>query len=190
MSRLDPAAYGPVIGALLSERMLNPLDAGTPRSAWRERLRALDDHALFDGLPVRDRNMAEACRTGLWLAFDFLDESHALSQELHTAEGSYWHGLMHRREPDFANSKYWFRRVGTHPVFAALRAEAAQLAAGEPPQAAFLATQAAWDPFAFVDLCEQALRQQGTLAEVCRKVQEAEWELLFDHCYRRALATA
>jgi hypothetical protein len=46
-----------------------------------------------------------ACRAALWLAFDFLDESHAVSQELDTPEGSYWHGLLHRREPDFANPR-------------------------------------------------------------------------------------
>ena len=49
--------------------------------------------------------MASACLAGLWLYHDYLDESHAVSQSIHTPAGSYWHGLMHRREPDFANPK-------------------------------------------------------------------------------------
>ena len=67
---------------------------------------------LFDGQPARHRELARACLAGLWLYHDFLDEAHRISQSLHGREGSYWHGIMHRREGDFANAKYWFHRVG------------------------------------------------------------------------------
>src|SRR5262249_53105752 len=60
---------------------------------------------------------------------------------------SFWHAIMHRREPDAWNSKYWWRRVGKHPVFAQLGDQAARL--GWP----------AWDPAAFVDACE---KERGT----------------------------
>src|SRR4029079_11488334 len=76
------------------------------------------------------RELPAACRAGLWLAFDFLDESHAISQDLETAGGSFWHAIMHRREPDASNSKYWWRRVGEHPVFASLTEAAARLGWG------------------------------------------------------------
>jgi hypothetical protein len=135
--------------------------------------------------PAADRDMVAACRAGLWLAFDFLDESHTLSQDIHTPEGSYWHGLMHRREPDFANSKYWFRQVGAHPVFEPLRREAARLAADAPGPATFLTRQASWDPFAFIDLCEASYDVKAPCHDLCRQVQRVEWELLFDSCYRR-----
>ena len=123
------------------------------------------------------------------LYFDFLDESHTISQELSTPEGSYWHALMHRREPDFANSKYWFRQVGSHPIFEALRVEGARLAVDAAGQARFLKTQTGWDPFAFVDLCEVALHDQPGHAMLCRRIQQREWQLLFDHCYRKATET-
>jgi hypothetical protein len=142
--------------------------------------------ALLSPRQVRNREMAELCRAGLWLLYDCLDESHTVSQSVHGAEGSYWHGLMHRREPDFGNAAYWFRRVGKHPVFEPLRREAARLAAGAAQEAAFLATQGTWDPFAFIDLCERSYDPQAACHELCRRVQRAEWDLLFGYCYERA----
>jgi hypothetical protein len=186
---MDTASkYPPKIAELLSPERLAPLDAGSPNEAAREALRALTPAAAFAPQPVRDEEMARACLAALWLQHDFLDESHHISQDLHSAEGSYWHALMHRREGDFGNSKYWFRRVGTHPVFEPLRKAAADLAGAEPERAArFFATQAQWDPFAFVDLCEQAVRQKGPLEELCRRVQRAEWDLLFAWCHDAAV---
>lgn len=132
--------------------------------------------------------MADACLAGLWLAFDFLDESHALSQEIATATGSYWHGLMHRREPDFGNSAYWFRRVGRHPIFDALRAEAGVLAVAAPAgETHFLREQSGWEPFRFNDLCEACLAGKASCESLCRQIQRREWELLFDYSYRSAV---
>jgi len=178
--------YGPLIGELLREERLQPLGPGSPNQAAKERLAKLDVSSAFVAAGVRDRDMASCCCAALWLYHDFLDESHKLSQEIATPTGSYWHGLMHRREPDYGNSKYWFRRVGEHPVFEPLHQAAAELAGAEP-QAAFLRTQKAWDPFAFIDLCEEAAKRRGSSEAVCRKIQQREWQLLFDYCYRQAL---
>jgi hypothetical protein len=187
MTTFDPTAYAPAVAELLRRPRLPPLDAGRPDEGLRARLEALTDAVAFAAHRVRDREMADACRAGLWLYFDFLDESHKISQELHTPTGSYWHALMHRREPDFSNSSYWFRRVGAHPVYDALRTAATELAADATPDAAFLSTQTAWEPFAFVDLCAAALTGRAPCAELCRQVQKREWELLFDWCYRQAV---
>ena len=53
---------------------------------------------------------------GLWLYVDDLDRSHRVSQSLEDTTGSYWHGIMHRREGDFSNSHYWMRRATEHPL--------------------------------------------------------------------------
>jgi hypothetical protein len=187
MTSFDATRYAPLIAELLREPWTPPLDAGSPDPEVRVRLEASLKDDAFAPHRVRDRGMADACRAGLWLYHNFLDESHQISQELHTPTGSYWHALMHRREPDFDNAKYWFRRVGTHPVYEALRQNAASLAAAAPPAAAFLRTQAAWDPFAFVDLCAAVLVGRAPCEELCRDVQKREWELLFDWCYRQAV---
>ncbi|MBI3118624.1 MAG: hypothetical protein HYZ00_08055 [Candidatus Hydrogenedentes bacterium] len=57
---------------------------------------------------------------GLWLYVDDLDRSHAISQGIETPTGWFWHAIMHRREGDFSNSHYWYRRVGWHPAMDAL----------------------------------------------------------------------
>ena len=58
----------------------------------------------------------------------FLEPSHTISQGISSPSGSYWHGIMHRREPDYANAKYWFRRVGPAPDLSAMWETAAELA--------------------------------------------------------------
>jgi hypothetical protein len=189
MTPFDPAAYGPAIEKLLRPHRLPALAVDPPYRAMHAQLEAFEDDAAFAPFAIRDRAMASACRAGLWLFFDFLDEAHTISQNLHTPESSYWHALVHRREPDHSNAAYWFRRVGTHPVFEPLRVAAANLAASAPPQAEFLSRQQHWDPFAFNDLCEVSDADTAPCNELCRRVQRVEWELLFDYCHRAMRGT-
>ena len=179
MDPFDPAAYCPAFAALLRGAPLSPLGPGRPDPDRRPALAALTDDA-FAPHRVVDRNAAAACRAGLWLLFDFLDESHAISQELHTPEGSYWHAILHRREPDPSNAAYWFRRVGEHPIFETLAKEARVLG--------LRLSSDRWNPFDFIDRCEE-LRGTGAEQEnLLRQVQRTEWELLFDWCFRKAAA--
>jgi hypothetical protein len=180
--------YAPAVQALIEPPRLAELGPGKPNSAARARLDSLSDDALFAGREVVDRNMADACRAGLWLYHDFLDRSHEISQEIDTPSGSYWHAILHRREPDYGNAKYWFRRVGSHPVFAPLAKAACVLARESAPQS-FLASQNEWDSFRFVDLCQHVIGSGSSEESLGRAIQEHEWRLLFDHCYQAALAS-
>ena len=118
-----------------------------------------------------------ALLAGFWLLQDELDRSHSFSQQIEGADGhfgDYWHAIMHRREPDYGNSQYWFRRVGRHPVQTTL---AEQLTAGrfDPVPASWRGKLArgGWDSLAFVDLCEAA-ESSPELDAFARRVQWCE----------------
>ncbi|MFN6050028.1 MAG: hypothetical protein ACK47R_04290, partial [Planctomycetia bacterium] len=81
MSGFDPKRYGETIADLILPARIPPLDPGRPNQSARASLHALGDDSNFLGKPIRDRQMADACRAGLWLYHDFLDESHSISQE-------------------------------------------------------------------------------------------------------------
>lgn len=212
MPSFADSGYGSCVLRLLAPPRLCELGPGAANEAVRGSLAALRVDELFAPAPIRDRAFADACLAGLWLYHDFLDESHAISQTIENSTGSFWHGIMHRREGDFGNAKYWFRRVGTHPIFADLLSAAGEVAKQstdasllrllERDGAQFIARtgkevdqvesllrlleQSVWDPFAFVDLCEQAIRTGSAAERLCREIQHREWQLLFDYSYRRA----
>jgi hypothetical protein len=122
----------------------------------------------------------EGALAGLYTYFSCFDEAHGIAQDLHTKDGSYWHGILHRQEPDAGNSAYWFRQTGKHPVFPALRDAAAQLG---------YETGAQWDPFGFIDFCESArLRPRSDKDVSAMQVQLVEWQLLFDYCSTQVIS--
>ncbi|WP_437202883.1 hypothetical protein [Planctomicrobium sp. SH664] len=124
---------------------------------------------------------------GIYQVHDQLDRSHSFSQSiegegLHHA-GDYWHAIMHRREPDYSNSKYWFRHVGQHPQFAELAELASDVlmksSAAEVRDWQSRLCRRTWQPTEFVDLCQQAARQAGSpLAAAAREIQWQEMLLL------------
>jgi len=150
---------------------------------------------VADCLPAKASPVdIQAVLAGLWQMRDFLDESHQCSQSIEgrgaDSCGDYWHAIMHRREPDWSNSKYWFRHVGSHPVFIPLSDAVSQLLSEDLPAspAAQLRRVIAggnWDPFAFVDLCQQAAQSKDpALTRCAERLQWAEMLLLLAHTIR------
>jgi hypothetical protein len=187
MSSFEPAEFGPVFEPLVAIDRCRSLGAGRPDPALRKSLQQATLATAFGDAHLVDLDMARCCLAGIWLLHDFLHESHAISQQIETSSGSFWHGVMHRREGDFSNAKYWFRQVGQHPVFDELGPQIAALASSGDAvdEARLVAPAGKFDPYAMVDACQTAVR--GGDDAFCRRVQQLEWELLFDHCYRRAV---
>ena len=162
---LDVRAYGEEVAAILAaagngDRLMPLVHSGGCASPARAMVKAA--------------KIAPLLRAGLYLYFDCWDEAHNTAQDIDNAEGSYWHAIVHRQEPDAWNSGYWFRQVGVHPIFPALKARAAEI--GVP-------TGARWDPIAFIDYCASAA--PGSPEEhKAQEVQLAEWQLLFAWCAR------
>jgi hypothetical protein len=195
----DPKAYGEAIASVLApheggERRMPLAPAGPLRGEGLTRLRGLSSRGLFGETPVAAEDFADCVRSALFLYLSELDESHTISQSISTATGSFLHGIMHRQEPDFSNSKYWFRRVGSHEMFAPLRQAAIEALAGKSGEStaagslrAQIASRAQWDPFWFIDQCEAAGREGADLRQRLQEIQRLEWQLLFDYCYRKAV---
>jgi len=177
---------------------LNPLGPGRPNHVLVERLQTAAPEAIYSGQQVRDQTMAQAVLAGLYLLADDLDQSHEISQSIHTTTGSYWHGIMHRREPDYGNAKYWFHRVGRHPVCADVAIAARETIENFRDQKIeasaevdILKTKSDWDADRFVDLCQKAA--EGTadkaLEQLCRLIQRRECELLLAYSYAAAVGS-
>ena len=135
-----------------------------------------------------NRRDGQAMLAGLWLWLDFLDDSHTLSQANETANGSFWHAIMHRREGDFSNSKYWFARCTNHPIYTSMAVRADDVIRPYPAdKSLFRLTAQGWNPNAFVDLVEQVHnRPADPRHALAVSLQQLEWRLLFDHCTRGA----
>ena len=141
--------------------------------------RTLDDLLTRGGFVGEPGDLIRALVL-LW--HDHLDASHTISQGIESADGSLLHGIMHRREPDYWNSKYWFRRVGNHAAFPGIAMSVSEMLTER--DAGKLASQlwphCTWNPSVFVEAVEPACGRAGTdeQRELLRAVQQVEFQVL------------
>ena len=156
----------PVFATLPLEQAMSKLVVDQPAAPTAHK--AVSE-AIGEGELERD---APALAAGLWLYVDDLDRSHRISQNLDTPTGSFWHAIMHRREGDFSNSRYWFRRVGTHPAFARIYLGGGPGSSGTD--------EARYDPMRFIDRVERAVREGDAEHPELVAMQRHEWLGLFE----------
>jgi hypothetical protein len=129
--------------------------------AWGEEAVAIAGTALVAGLPQRRADLLLAC---LLLWHDRLEAAHRLVQRHEgDPDADCLHAIMHRREPDEANSRYWWSRVGVHPLATELadKAEKSQ-------QSGLLSSQGIFLPAAMATAC-----CQGSLPETALRILQA-----------------
>jgi hypothetical protein len=159
---------------------------GTPPTARR----------LLDGVtparllsaPIVSADDGRAVLAALWLWHDGLDESHTISQGIETPAGSFWHAIMHRREGDFSNAKYWYARCRHHPALAEIpvHAESVVQTLTGMRQVERI-TQSGWNADRFVDLVAEVHNQPADPRHAAAvRLQQIEWRVLFEHCGRAA----
>jgi hypothetical protein len=154
----------------------------------REPLKSLEEklNCIFSETNVPPSAQPLICALIL-LWHDHLDASHSISQGIHSEDGSFLHGIMHRRERDYGNAKYWFRHVNNHPSYPIIARRVDQILTDTDFNN--LKTQitlaGTWDASAFIDICEIALRKNDEpTISILQRIQEIEFKTLLEHFLR------
>ncbi|MBI3881763.1 MAG: hypothetical protein HY301_17070 [Verrucomicrobia bacterium] len=134
-------------------------------------------------LSARTANLVRAAAL-LW--HDHHDAAHAIVQDDPSAEASFLHAILHRREPDPGNAANWNRRVGRHPVYTTIAKRVGEFLDGDEFKRwrDILVPDGRWEPDAFVDACYVSNPREYTYP-LFQKIQSLEMEALLDYLRRR-----
>jgi hypothetical protein len=127
---------------------------------------------------------AELLTATALLYHDNHDPAHNRVEDRGDRDACLIHALLHRREPDYWNAAYWFRRVSGHPIYGT--ATPAVIQAAQTPEARAvlerLTLSGNLDPLALVQECERMAKRPDTQAiAYLRQVQHLEFAALVEH---------
>ena len=69
------------------------------------------ESSLHDLLKQSPSLAGTGVEAALWLRLGLIDRAHEIVQDGKRGTAAYLHGVVHRLEGDYWNSKYWFRQV-------------------------------------------------------------------------------
>lgn len=173
-------ALTPEVESLLS-KTLNPLPLTRHNMRPAARLNIVDALALFP-----NAEHPSAALAGLALQLGDWERAHEIAQNIEDREGSYWHAIVHRLEPEYWNSAYWFRRTGKHPIFEDLTAEAREILSAAP-QTGFQMKNDFWNPEEALEWFRIAMESENPeRTNALIRLQDAEIKLLWAYCIQAA----
>ncbi len=159
---------------------LTPAKAASPDLS-----RQISSADLFGG---KSGAMVDCCRAGLLLLNDDLEAAHPLIQDLPDQTAAFWHAILHRREGDYANARYWWHQTGEHPAFEPIY----DLVLHRVPDFRLLDELRAtgvWLPLEFNAACEK-FAHDGRFESELRATQRLEMRGLLEWCAARVRAGA
>jgi hypothetical protein len=162
---LDDLSGLPFLQRLAAEPPVG--DARIQAKAWVQKHVVHANRAALAGGGSASSAGARLFEGGLWFAVDELDAAHAIFQDDPSPQGSYWHGMLHRREGDLFNARYWYQRAGR--------------VRGLPRMADFSAE-------ALLRLCEADAKGRAPTSDIeaALEMQRTEWECLMGAALKQA----
>jgi len=200
MISLDISQLAPDVAALLVSRGSDVPSlqwAKQPNRGAKASLDAIDETKLFACAALADETMASGVRALLYLWNGWPGECAMYAQAAPEKERWYLSGLCERQagHPDVA--KECFAKVNGHTIYESLLTYANSVVSSVEDRVlkrftSLLEMDQVWEPYLFIDTCEQA--RAGKCSEaaevVIRQLQCREFELLFAHCYQEATGKA
>ncbi len=168
-------------------RPLERLVKGKPYAAGKKAVEALTKRDMKD---AKDPKSLPLVQGALFLCFDCWKEAHEIADSHEgTAAGHWLHAIVHRREPDAGNSKYWYAKVKTPAkVYEAIGNGVLALLKQQPvaelgPLVQKMEKSKTWEPETFVDLCDKFREEdpQSPVYQTLARVQELEWRGLAEY---------
>jgi hypothetical protein len=168
-------------------RPLERLVKGKPYAAGKKAVEALTKRDMKDAKDPQSLPLVQAV---LYLCFDCFEEAHNIANEHEdTVIGNWLHAILHRREPDAGNSKYWYARVkAPAKVFEAIGKEVLSILKEKPvaelePLVKKLEMSKTWEPEIFVDLCNEYREKDpdSPTYQTLARIQEIEWRGLAEY---------
>jgi uncharacterized protein YbaR (Trm112 family) len=154
----------------------------------------LPDDQLFGVPQVSNVDMAMAIRALLFVRCGLLSEGSMFAMMAQKAEADFICGLVERNLGHKDRAKTHFQKVVTHPIYQTLHKEALALLKTSMDKRltrfhGILELHGDWEPYAFIDVYDEALTGQMSSAseEAVRKIQAIEFNALFLYCYQQLM---
>ncbi len=131
----------------------------------------------------------------LWLRIGVIDKPHEIVQEGRTPIASYLHGIVHRMEGDFWNSKYWFKKVRDVRLLEQLSNLMERSLKGQSLSSTAASLKImqgnVFVPAELVSACEKLSQQSQPISEsvvTLERISWIEWDALWDMICNRSIA--